>query len=243
MIDVKDIILDIPTKPTITKKVGNNNEDWTNGSIIQIKKDAKSRSGVKYYLYCVNKEKNSNSCEWKKAQSKNIEVKDNGTNYVFIKGVNENGKEGKVSDPIEVKNDKQEPLIIKVKKDATETTIKVAVEAEDKESGIDRYYYKIDDGEYKESKNNKYTFKNLEEDTEYTITIKVVDKVGNEKEITFKVRTLKKDKKNEENKEKDENKTDQKENESSKKDNEETKKKDTKENNKNDKDEEKGAEE
>ena len=119
MIDVKDIILDIPTKPTITKKVGNNNEGWTNGSIIQIKKDAKSRSGVKYYLYCVNKERNSNSCEWKKAQSKNIEVKNNGTNYVFIKGVNENGKEGKVSDPIEVKNDKQEPLIIKVKKDAT----------------------------------------------------------------------------------------------------------------------------
>ena len=65
-----------------------------------------------------------------------------------------------------------------------------------------------------------------------------MDKVGNEKEITFKVRTLKKDKKNEENKEQDENKTDQKENESSKKDNEETKKKDTKENNKNDKDEE-----
>ena len=187
VIDVGDLIFDIPTSPKVTNK--DIKDEWTNTSRIAIEKDSKTRSGVKYYLYCINKENNSKSCKWNRASSKNIEVTENGTNYVFIKAVNENGKEGKVSDPIIVKIDGKAPEIINIKKTEKETSVKVEVDAKDLESGIDKYYYKIDDKEYEESSKNSYTFKDLKENTEYTVTVKVVDKAGNEKVISFKVKT------------------------------------------------------
>ena len=187
VINVGDLIFDIPTSPKVTNK--NVKDEWTNTSMVTIEKDSKTRSGVKYYLYCINKENNSKSCKWNRASSKNIEVTENGTNYVFIKAVNENGKEGKVSDPIIVKIDGKAPEIINIKKTEKETSVKVEVDAKDLESGIDKYYYKIDDKEYEESSKNSYTFKDLKENTEYTVTVKVVDKAGNEKVISFKVKT------------------------------------------------------
>ena len=187
VINVGDLIFDIPTSPKVTNK--NVKDEWTNTSVVTIEKDSKTRSGVKYYLYCINKENNSKSCKWNRASSKNIEVTENGTNYVFIKAVNENGKEGKVSDPIIVKIDGKAPEIINIKKTEKETSVKVEVDAKDLESGIDKYYYKIDDKEYEESSKNSYTFKDLKENTEYTVTVKVVDKAGNEKVISFKVKT------------------------------------------------------
>ena len=187
VINVGDLIFDIPTSPKVTNK--NVKDEWTNTSMVTIEKDSKTRSGVKYYLYCINKENNSKSCKWNRASSKNIEVTENGINYVFIKAVNENGKEGKVSDPIIVKIDGKAPEIINIKKTEKETSVKVEVDAKDLESGIDKYYYKIDDKEYEESSKNTYTFKDLKENTEYTVTVKVVDKAGNEKVISFKVKT------------------------------------------------------
>ena len=59
VINVGDLIFDIPTSPKVTNK--NVKDEWTNTSMVTIEKDSKTRSGVKYNLYCINKENNSKS--------------------------------------------------------------------------------------------------------------------------------------------------------------------------------------
>ena len=182
---VDDIVLGTPTKPVLTKT----SDGWSTTNVVEIEEDSNARNKVDYYLYCIVGEKDPSKCVWKKTKTKNVVVDKEGTNYVYFKAVDKNGKEGKISDPVEVRIDTTGPDILKVNKKATTNSIEVEVEAEDKGSGIDKYFFKLDDGEFIESNKNTYTFKDLEPNKEYTITVKVVDKAGNIKEVTFKVKT------------------------------------------------------
>ena len=90
---------------------------------------------------------------------------------------------------IKVKIDNEAIKDIEIKTEVTETTVKVTVEAKDEESGVEDFYYKVNDSEYIKSENGNINIEGLKPGTEYEVTIKVVDKLGNEKEVTFKVTT------------------------------------------------------
>ncbi len=187
ILDIDDLILGIPSEP----KVKIPKDKWYQTKVVKIEEDAKSRKKISHYLYCIRQDSNIEKCEWNRTDTKSIEVSKSGINHIWFKGVTEDGKEGKPSKEIIVKIDNEAPEEIKVKKTVTETTIKVKVEVKDKETKIEKYYYKIENEEYKESDKNEYTFKDLKPDTTYKITIKVVDSLGNEKEIILNIKTKK----------------------------------------------------
>ncbi len=193
ILNVYDFIFDIPSKPEVIDTNTKEESEWHSNKTIKIEKDAKARKGIKYYLYCINQDKTTRNCRWKKTYTKNIEVSKSGIHYVYFKGVNEDGIIGKPSDPTVIKIDNEAPIILDLMSKATTSTIKVKIKAEDLESGIDKYYYKIDEGDFIESNKNTYIFKDLLENHLYYITIRVVDKLGNAKEITFPVRTMSKE--------------------------------------------------
>ena len=187
ILDIDDLILGIPSEP----KVKIPKDKWYQTKVVKIEEDAKSRKKISHYLYCIRQDSNIEKCEWNRTDTKSAEVSTNGINHIWFKGVTEDGKEGKPSKETIVKIDNEAPEEIKVKKTVTETTIKVKVEVKDKETKIEKYYYKIEDGEFEESKKNEYTFKNLKPGTTYKITIKVVDSLGNEKELILNITTKK----------------------------------------------------
>ena len=198
--DVWDIIIGTPTKPVINS--GSNG--WSKNNIVEIQEDSNARGKIKYYLYCIVDEKDPTKCKWKKTTTKNIVVTEDGKHYVYFRAVDEDGRKGKISDPIEVFVDSTAPEILKVEKEVvSEDSVKVKVEAKDALSGIDKYYFKLENGEYVDSKTGEYIFSGLEQDKDYQVTVRVVDKAGNEKEITFTIRI-------DSNKEKEENKDDDK---------------------------------
>ena len=99
------------------------------------------------------------------------------------------------SDPasFEVK-DTVNPTISEIKEvEKTETTIKIQVVAEDKESGIAKIEYSSNDGEEytigETATATEYTFTGLTELTEYTIKVRVTDGAGNTAELNKKIET------------------------------------------------------
>ncbi|MDO5003529.1 MAG: hypothetical protein Q4E39_04820 [bacterium] len=190
ILDIDDLILGIPTEP----KVKIPKDKWYQTKVVKIEEDAKSRKKISHYLYCIRQDSNIEKCEWNRTDTKSIEVSKSGINHIWFKGVTEDGKEGKPSKETIVKIDNEAPEEIKVKKTVTETTIKVKVEVKDKETKIEKYYYKIDDKEFEESEKTDHTFKSLKPGTTYKITIKVVDSLGNEKELILNITTKKENK-------------------------------------------------
>ena len=187
ILDIDDLILGIPTEP----KVKIPKDKWYQTKVVKIEEDAKSRKKISHYLYCIRQDSNIEKCEWNRTDTKSIEVSKSGINHIWFKGVTEDGKEGKPSKETIVKIDNEAPEEIKVKKTVTETTIKVKVEVKDKETKIEKYYYKIEDGGFEESEKTEHTFKSLKPGTTYKITIKVVDSLGNEKELILNITTKK----------------------------------------------------
>ena len=185
MLTVKDRLLSRPTTPEITSS----SDEWNNVKTVEVEKDSHTTGKIEYYMYCISSTESTKDCVWQKTLTKNVEVTNAGTNYIYFKAVDDKGHESSPSKPCVVNIDTEAPMIINVAKTVTETTIKLNVTAEDKESGIEKYYYKIGDNPYIESDSSEYTFENLTPNTEYTITVRVVDKVGNAKEVTFKVTT------------------------------------------------------
>ena len=187
--NVGEVLNKIPTRPVIKSK----SNEWGIKNTVKVEKDSKSKNGIKYYLYCVNQNKNEKECIWKKTYTKNVIITGNGTYYVFFKGVSNDGSISKTSAYEEVKIDGSIPEILDSKLTSTFNEIEAKVVAKDSGSGIDKYYFKLDDGKWIESYLDNYTFTGLKEDTIYKVTIKVVDKVGNEKEINLSIKTKKKE--------------------------------------------------
>ncbi len=178
---IKILRIDKPTAPKITA----DSKTWGKKQVVKIKKDAKSNSGIAYYEYCIMSEKNFKNCDWKMTATKNMIASTTGKYYVVFRGVSNKGKSGKNSNIEEIWVDNESPNIISLKIENQENgKAEITIKAEDKESGIKNYFYKLEN-EFKEGKES-FTLEDLEEGKEYEITVRVEDKVGNRKEITQK---------------------------------------------------------
>ncbi len=74
----------------------------------------------------------------------------------------------------------------------TVSVIEIADQASEKgqPSGIAGYSYSIDSGDFTDiTESNKNTFSNLQTDSEHLIVVKIIDKAGNEKEISARLKT------------------------------------------------------
>ena len=182
---VKEQIIDIIGIDEIGAPVLETDDGWGKERIVKVVKDANSNKPISYYEYCVKKEE-KNECNWEKTYTKNTKVGKTGKWIVIFRAVNEEGKKGKEAS-IVVYVDNESPNVedFKIQKEDTKT-ITVKTEAKDSHSGIDKYMYSLDGINYIEGK-EEYTFKELEASKEYTLYVKVIDKVGNEKIVNIKV--------------------------------------------------------
>ena len=172
------------TAPVIKSKT----HEWVKTGMVVVTKDAKMIDELKTYEYCVTNIKNTIGCNWQTTDTKNASIGVSGKWYVYFRGIDVRGRKSKASNREYVNVDNISPVVEKIKTSVGITSIKVTVEANDTLSGLNNYFYKIDDKDYVMGEKT-YTFKNLEANKEYEITIKVVDKVGNETIVTRKVTT------------------------------------------------------
>ena len=172
------------TAPVIESKT----HEWVKTGMVVVTKDAKMIDELKTYEYCVTNIKSTIGCNWQTTDTKNASIGVSGKWYVYFRGIDVRGRKSKASNREYVNVDNISPVVEKIKTSVGTTSIKVTIEANDTLSGINNYFYKIDDKDYVMGEKT-YTFKNLEANKEYEITIKVVDKVGNETIVTKKVTT------------------------------------------------------
>ena len=172
------------TSPVIESKT----HEWTKTGMVVVTKDAKMIDELKNYEYCVTNKKSTIGCNWQITETKNAEIIASGKWYVYFRGIDVRGRRSKVSNREYVQVDNENPVVKKIKEKETENTIKVTIEATDRLSGVNSYFYKIDNQEYVLGTKTR-EYKNLEANKEYKITIKVVDKVGNETIVTKKIKT------------------------------------------------------
>ena len=184
---IKENIIEtnIITKPKITE----GSKEWVKETLISIEEDSKSKKKIDYYEYCVIDEDDSEKCEWKRTDTKNVRITHTGHHYVFIRAVDEEGRKGREAST-EVFIDNNAPIVADLKViNRTKDSIRVALYAKDDESGINKYLYSLDGINYVEGE-DEYTFTNLEEGKEYRVYAKVIDRLGNEKIVSILTRTL-----------------------------------------------------
>ena len=172
------------TSPVVESKT----HEWTKTGMVVVTKDAKMIDELKNYEYCVTNKKSTIGCNWQITETKNAEIVASGKWYVYFRGIDVRGRRSKVSNREYVNVDNENPVVKKIKETETENTIKVTIEATDRLSGVNSYFYKIDNQEYVLG-TKTHEYKNLEANKEYKISIKVVDKVGNETIVTKKIKT------------------------------------------------------
>ena len=174
-----------------------NNKGYNSSSIIYVKDDADfNYSTIDHYEYCVSKTKNANECSWERTNTKSFILSKSGTWYVWFKGISKDNDESSLSNRLRVQIDNESPIINNIDRTTTTKSIEVRVNAKDDISGVDKYYYSIDNHEYIEG-NKTYTFTGLEEDKKYNIKIRVVDKAGNKTDVETELNTFSTNKDNE----------------------------------------------
>ena len=173
------------------------NKDYSESSIIYVKDDADfNYSTIDHYEYCISKNKNYNECSWEKTYTKSLRVSKSGVWYVWFKGISKDNDESYLSNRLKVQIDNESPIINNIDRTITTKSIEVRVNAKDLLSGVNKYYYSIDNHEYIEG-NKSYTFTGLEENKKYNIKIRVVDKVGNVTDVETELSTFNSNKENE----------------------------------------------
>ena len=175
---------------TATPVIESKTHEWTKTGMVVVTKDAKMIDELKNYEYCVTNKKSTIGCNWQITETKNAEIVASGKWYVYFRGIDVRGRRSKVSNREYVQVDNENPVVKKIKETETENTIKVTIEATDRLSGVNSYFYKIDNQEYVLG-TKTHEYKNLEANKEYKISIKVVDKVGNETIVTKKIKAKK----------------------------------------------------
>ena len=162
--------------------------EWNMNTLVSVNKDAVMKNEISYYEYCITKSKNTLKCNWKRTDTKNIQVSVTGKWYVYFRAIDKKNIKSKISNREYVQIDNEAPIINDVSEQLTFNSIKLTVNASDNHSGIDKYYYSIDGIDFNESK-GEYVFENLSPNTEYEITIKVLDKLGNTVIYKKKIKT------------------------------------------------------
>ena len=170
-------------KPEIKIEPDAISTEWRKAAIVKIIKEPKSKTRIVGYNYCINNSKSTDDCDWKMTITKNIQVFKNGENYVHIRAVDENEKEGKeLLTTIKIDNDGPNISSFNVTNNAN-GEITVAVDANDDYSNV-KYYYSVDDGDYVEG-SSVYTYKGLESEKTYILKLKVVDEADNMKTVAI----------------------------------------------------------
>lgn len=185
----ENIIYTIFSKPTAPEITGGSKE-WAKKRTIKVIKDAKTKTGIDYYQYCVSTKKSTNDCNWKRTDTKNSVITTNGIKYIYFRAVDKDGNKGFSSDYEITYIDNNAPTITNIEVvSTTSTTLKLKTSAKDYESGISTYSYSMDNTNFMDDK-NVYEFTGLTPNTEYTIYIKVTDKLGNAKVVSRIYKTL-----------------------------------------------------
>lgn len=154
--------------------------EWSNKRVISVE-EKEDEEEIDYYEYCMSETRSLKNCNWTKTE-KSMTAAKTGKYYVAFRAVS-NNKYGKVSNIEEIWIDNDVPVISKLNVSTASGKVEVNIEAEDKDSGISAYFYKIDAGEYKKV-NPKFTIDDLEINKKYSLTVKVEDKAGNSKSTT-----------------------------------------------------------
>ena len=133
---------------------------------------------------------NGTSGEWKEiASGGTIENLQHG-DTIYARLTDEEGSSGVITKKIE---DKIAPRVSVEVGDITGTSIAVTVTATEEESGlaeIETYKYYIGEAIMGRSTSNTFTYTELSEETDYTLTVVVTDKAGNEGEGTAEATTM-----------------------------------------------------
>lgn len=162
---------------------------WSDNNIVYITDDAVfNYSEVDHYKYCISKTRSSSECDWKDTYTKSIRLSNSGTWFVWFKGISINNDESSTSNRLKVQIDNESPSITTIDKVIASRSIEVKLDAKDNLSGVDKYYYSINDSEFIED-NKSHTFTSLDENTLYTINMRVVDKAGNYIDSSIKLST------------------------------------------------------
>ena len=175
------------TSPEINIKVGDNvkgENDWYKGLSLNI--EVTDNDKVKEVLYCTEKD-----C----TPDKVLNLEDGKTTITFESKsdiqevcIKATDMKGNVSNKCssEYKVDGTEPTISNMNINTLDDTMTIELEANDNESGLNKYYFSKDGGKtYIESNNPNYTFTSLDEG-DYLVTTYVKDTAGNTSEIQAK---------------------------------------------------------
>ncbi len=170
-----------PTPPTLT---GGNAEFVLDESVrVQIKEEGTATSGVSGYEYIISNSlvsdfTNINVVEKFKDE---IIITDEGTHYIYLRTVSNNGTRSAWSNVEVVKIDKSSPVVEIKKTTTTSNSINIEFTATDIYSGIDRINcYYGDNYEYTGAiEGNVCSIKNLNSNKTYKYKICATDKVGN----------------------------------------------------------------
>ena len=168
-----------PTAPTLT---GGSDAWSTSAKTISVATPSTSTSGIKNYQYYIS---TSNSSQtggtWTDlgAGVTSIDISNNGTNYIFMRAVNNAGTIGTISSPQTTKIDPTDPINISVGKGTvTSKSIQVTANGSDNESGITKYEYSKDDGgTWVTGTSNTYTFSDLTTGT-YNVKVRLTNGSG-----------------------------------------------------------------
>ncbi len=175
------------TSPEINIKVGDNvkgENDWYKGLSLNI--EVTDNDKVKEVLYCTEKD-----C----TPDETLNLENNKTTITFESKsdiqevcIKATDMKGNVSNKCssEYKVDGTEPTISNMNINTLDDTMTIELEANDNESGLNKYYFSKDGGKtYIESNNPNYTFTSLDEG-DYLVTTYVKDTAGNTSEIQAK---------------------------------------------------------
>ena len=162
-------------------------DGWVKSNVVYVTKDA-SLENIEYYEYCIRQDDDKKSCEWKRTDTKSIEISATGIWNVWFRAVNDKGEYSFISNKVVVYIDNEAPNISgELEVEIANKKVTVHFEAKDDECGLESQYYSLDGKKYYPLVDNIIT--GLKPKKEYTIYIKIVDCAGNEKIITKKVKT------------------------------------------------------
>ena len=171
------------TKPTIKieeKEIIQGNNNWNKA--VTLTNTVTDNDKIKTFLYCVTTDE---TC----TPTKEATLSDDNTfNYVFDGSSSEQKLCFKATDRVGNSTeqcsdsylvDNVDPTVNSVTVTPDDDTMTVEVNASDKDSGLNTYYYSKDGGQtYTSSENANYTFTSLSEG-EYIVNVYVQDKAGN----------------------------------------------------------------
>ena len=124
-------------------------------------------------------------------KSFNIEMPSNANSQVLCTSITDKYGISVSSCTESYKVDGEVPTLELTNPTSTQNTITFNINGSDNYSGIDKYYYKIEGGQYKETTSNEVTIANLNPGTNYKVYVYGTDLAGNrseEKTITIKTK-------------------------------------------------------